>query len=113
MVNGSTLLLVREFLVLSIASSKPLPREVALTRFLSDRGQMIAVKSLATITALLLSDVPSVRPACDQESAEENSEVAITAVVEGVWLVPVRERPRVLMSKGCLISDLLVTVSPR
>ena len=60
MVNGNTLLLVRQFLVISIASSKPLPREVALMRFLNNRGKMIAVKSLAAITALLLSDLLSV-----------------------------------------------------
>ena len=110
MVNGGALLLVHELFELGVASSDSLSCEVALANLLADSGK-VAIECLAAMTAFLLTNVASVGPSSNEETTKEESKVAVTAVVEGVRLVPVRESPSVLMSKGSLISSLQVTVN--
>ena len=109
--SNSTFLYVSELFIFSIACLQSLPAEHTLTHFLRV-SEEITLKDFATTAAFLLADVAHVGIAGSQKTDEEKNHVSVAMIVPRIWLVPVRELSRVLVSKRSLVTDLHLTINP-
>ena len=76
---------------------------------LLDFGLAVALVNESTLAALSLLDVSKVAVAIESKDTQEQHEVAVSIVVEHVWLVPVWELAHILMGEWGLIAWLEVT----